>query len=57
VSRRRTHSITVERKNLFGSRMWWALCTCGKLLQGCHEKTDAVKYAAEHAKQVTGVNG
>lgn len=55
MSRRVTHKITVAKRNLHGSRMWWATCTCEKLLQGCFDKSDAVRMAADHAREVRGL--
>jgi hypothetical protein len=38
----------VSKRNLFGSRMWWATCSCRKFWQGCHDKAEAERLAGEH---------
>jgi hypothetical protein len=50
VARRVTHRITVAKRNLFGSRRWWATCTCHTFYQGCYEKQEAQRLAAEHLR-------
>jgi hypothetical protein len=42
------HRVTVAKRNLYGSRLWWATCTCRRFYQGCHEKQEAQRMAAEH---------
>lgn len=45
------HRISVARRNLFGSRMWWATCTCKVFYQGCSLKQEAQRMAAEHLER------
>jgi hypothetical protein len=53
VSRRKTHKIRVRRKNLYGLRLWWATCTCGRLLQGCYLKAEAKGLADRHREKTS----
>lgn len=45
------HRTSVKKRNLYGSRMWWATCTCKTWFQGCHEKGEAQRLAAEHEEK------
>lgn len=55
MSRRKSpHRVTVAKRRLYGSLMWWATCTCrgvSNLPQGWHDKQDAEKSAAEHLEK------
>ena len=51
---KRRHRVTVSKRNLFGSRMWWATCTCG-WFQGNHHLRDSGRMAAEHLEKVNNV--
>ena len=50
--RKVSHRITVARRNLFGSRKWWATFTCKTWYQGCDYKQDALQLAAGHLERV-----
>jgi hypothetical protein len=53
VSKRKpAHKVKVAKRNLYGARLWWGICTCGTK-QGWDLKQDAQRFKREHEAMFT----